>query len=205
MQSPVQETNELLKEFEELIKQIGREVSEESIVPTIRDLIERWQNSVSDSEKKLSHTVDRIAENFELLKKTIPEASHLINSFTYELTHGKMLFDELNKSVSTLNQAVSYFLSKLKMIDDYTKHLESAISSLENIKAETRAIKNDIKKTINELSNENAIVHQILEQIETSLKELAKQNIAISNKISTLSFFSMFLGISIIFLLFYLF
>lgn len=205
MKSPVQENNELLKEFEELIKQIGTEVSQESIIPTIRDLVESWQNTISDSEKRLSHTVDRIVENFDLLKKTIPETSHLINSFTYELNYGKMLFDALNKSVSNLDHAVSHFLSKIKMIDDYSKRLESAISNLEDIRTEIRTVKNDLKKTIIELSSENILVHQRLDQIETSLKELAQQNIAISNKISTLFVISSFLGIGTIFLLFYLF
>lgn len=175
---PVQTQPEdaLLAEFQELIQQIGKEVAEESLSPTLKKLVIMWQAGVDEHQKHMAQLIidleNRTKRIGEILSRT-QQVSEEIDSSSVSL--GEKWKSSAEVMVTGLNEILEKtdVPSALKSLSDELHEYQKIHSNLTDAYRQLKEIRGLIE---GEVQSYRSLVSEstpkIMEMLESSIQHL---------------------------------
>lgn len=176
------ESKELLQEFQELIKQIGKEVSEEALRPTLTDVINRWENTVKERQEKFVASIDKILNSFYEIEKLMPDLTSTMKTFIEELKNSKELNTTFNNAIIHLNKTREELIKELNEVNASNK--KELLNATQKIYESSQKIDKCMQK-IDEYNSKLEELNVLFEKFYTSTQKMVET----TNKILERTFY----------------
>lgn len=172
--------DDLLAEFQELIRQIGKEVAEESLSPTLKELVIMWQAGVDEHQKHMAQLVidleNRTKHIGEILSRT-QQVSEEIDSSSVSL--GEKWKSSAEVLVTGLNEILEKtdVPSVLKSLSDELREYQKIHSNLADAYLQLKEVRGLIEGEVHSYrSLVSESTPKIMEMLESSIQHLSESD-----------------------------